>query len=291
MNLTIPYDKTPEVMLLGNGINRAYNFMSWGELLSSISTEENAYARLYNVPAPLQAVILTNDEVDTSLKKISQKLIDAKTSAEEENVLRSIAKLPFDAVLTTNYTYEFEKALCTDFKVTFGKASKYRKNTSGESIKQPCKNMYTYFDIPSFEKPIWHVHGEAAIVNSMILGHYYYGKILSGMNSYLESLMKRYTLSKSNKSSFECRSWIDYFLIGNITIMALGLDFSEIDLWWLINVKKRKFPDTKITFYKPDITPEQEMLAKAYGVKVIKHDINCWYKSYYDELISNFTLN
>lgn len=69
MNLTIPYGKIPKVLLIGNGINRAFDFSSWSELLKKLS--DNREVPLNGVPAPLQAVILTGDNVD---KKLNEKL-------------------------------------------------------------------------------------------------------------------------------------------------------------------------------------------------------------------------
>ena len=74
-------------------------------------------------------------------------------------------------------------------------------------------------------------------------------------------------------------------MIGNITIVGLGLNLSELDLWWLVNAKRRRFSDTKITFYKPDISTEEELLAETYGVKVIKGDFDGDYIKYYEKLI------
>ena len=97
--------------------------------------------------------------------------------------------------------------------------------------------------------------------------------------------MRRYSSAKNASKDFECRSWVDYFLIGNVTIVGLGMDFSEFDLWWLVNAKKRRFPDTHINFYKPDITYEQKLLAQTYGVTVISEFYNNDFKGYYCTLI------
>lgn len=287
MNLTVPFGKTPSVLLLGNGINRAYNFMSWSELLNKISDIKNL--ELDNVPAPLQAVILTDDNVDGKLKSISAELVASKAPLEEELLLQKFVNLPFDAILTTNYTYELEKAVCNDFSITPGKASRFRKITSESSNNFVKNNLYTYFSLPQIEKPFWHIHGEAGKVGSLILGHYYYGKLVSKMDSYLPDLMRRYSIAQKSGKDFECRSWIDYFLIGNVTILGLGMDFSEFDLWWLVNAKKRRFPDTKITFYKPDMTYEQELLAQTYGVTVMRECSNSGFKVYYSTLIKKLS--
>ena len=38
--LEIGYQDVPKVLLLGNGINRAYGFSSWEELIKSVQTKE-----------------------------------------------------------------------------------------------------------------------------------------------------------------------------------------------------------------------------------------------------------
>ena len=285
MKLTIPHGEVPNILLIGNGINRAFNFLSWSELLNDIASPEKKGLKLDNVPAPLQAVILTDDNVDVRLKEISPKLVDMKASDDEEIMHKQFANLPFDAILTANYSYELEKSVCKEFKLSSGRSSKYRKVTNFESKSFVRDNLCTYFELPSFDKPIWHIHGEAGKTKTMILGHYYYGKMLSNMNAYLPALISRYKSAQSSGRDFECRSWIDYFLIGNITIVGLGLNLSELDLWWLVNAKKRRFSDTKITFYKPDISTEEELLAETYGVKVIKGDFDGDYIKYYEKLI------
>lgn len=282
--LLIPHGITPSVLLLGNGINRAYGFLSWSELLNKISDQKDL--KLEGVPAPLQAIILTNDNVDTKLKEIAVELVGARAPMDEEDLLRQIAKLPYDAILTANYTYELEKAIYSKFCLTPGKASKYRQVSVRDAKPFVRDNLFTYFNLPGYNTPIWHIHGEAGKVKTMILGHYYYGKMLSNMDSYLSDVIRRYKISQSLGKDFECKSWIDYFLIGNVTIMALGMDFAELDLWWLINAKKRNFPNTKITFYKPDITDDQVLLANTYGIDVIKERLDNGYRSYYEKLVT-----
>lgn len=38
---------------------------------------------------------------------------------------------------------------------------------------------------------------------------------------------------------FAVKSWIDHFFFSNVHILGLGLDFSEIDLWWILDRRKR----------------------------------------------------
>lgn len=275
--------RIPEVLLLGNGINRAYGFASWDDLIGSIRTKELTDEEaecLKRVPYPLQPVILTDDHLDTQMKQISVQLSDLCAPEEERTVLRAFAALPVDSILTANYTYELEKALDTTFKCLPGRRCKSRKIVYGESGKYNTVQLHTCFSVDTYP-PIWHIHGEAARHGTMVLGHYYYGKLLSKLQQYVSSLLARYTARSAGAQSMEMHSWMDYFMLGNVYIVGLGMALSEMDMWWLINCKKRHFPDTKVILYKPDIRPEEKMLAEAYGVEVNTSGFTGDYKDYY----------
>ena len=271
----------PKVLLLGNGINRAFGMSSWENLLGSISQGESL--DLENVPYPLRAVILTNDNVGNNMKEIAPMLAEMRASTEEAQLLRSIV-LPFDVVLTSNYTYELEKALCPEFKIYISSPCKFRRFARIDTTTFARNALHTYFELSNMNKSIWHIHGEAAKPDTMILGHYYYGKLLAEMQKYISVLIKRYKTCKTTGNAFEYRSWVDYFLIGDVTIIGFGLDLSEIDLWWLINAKKRHFPETHITFYKPDIKENEKLLAEAYGIKVVSDKFEDSFTDYYHKL-------
>ena len=47
------------------------------------------------------------------------------------------------------------------------------------------------------------------------------------------------------------KSWLDYFLMSNLYIVGLGMDFSEFDLWWILNRRMRENQKSgKITYFK-----------------------------------------
>ena len=96
--------------------------------------------------------------------------------------------------------------------------------------------------------------------------------------------MSRYKASTARQQCMEMRSWLDYFLMGEVHIVGLGMALSEMDLWWLVNCKKRHFPDSNVILYKPDIKPEEKLLAEAYGVIVNTEGHTGNYKAYYSWL-------
>lgn len=284
--LTISIKYLPKVLLLGNGINRAYDFASWDELIKSIKTKELTEEEIKTVnkaPNPLQPIILTEDHVGDKMKEIAPKLTELKACDEEENLLNKFVSLPFDSVLTTNYTYEIEKAAIENFNCKVGVACKYRKKAKADAKDFESKQLNTYFEVLDSKKPLWHIHGEAAKPDTMILGHYYYGKLLAKIQPYIRQLKARETKAKNTNGIIDVKSWVDYFMLSDVYIVGLGLDLSELDLWWLINCKKRHFPKTKIVLYKPDVTLEQRLLAQSYNIEVVSDGlIGNDYKSYYN---------
>ena len=284
--LRLAYGQVPKVLLMGNGINRAHGFASWDELIESIQTKDLSNSEkenVKNVPYPLQPVILTGDHLGTQMKTVSEQLSLLKAAAEENEMLCAFASLPVNAILTANYTYELEKALNPGFNCLPGRRCSFRKSACVESSKYNAEQLHTYFDVERYPT-IWHIHGEAARHNTMVLGHYYYGKLLAKMQQYISLLMSRYKARAAKRQSMELRSWLDYFMLGDVYIVGLGMALSELDLWWLVNCKKRHFPSRKVILYKPDIKPEEKLLAEAYGVTVNADGFTGDYKAYYSWL-------
>lgn len=286
--LHIPYDTVPKVLILGNGINRAYNFASWDDLIQSIRTRElseDETACIKDIPYPMQPVILTDDHLGTRMRNISGALSSLRAPAEEEILMRQYAALPFNAVLTANYSYEFEKALADDFKCLPGRRCKYRKIAYTESGKYNTEQLHTFYSFNDDRLPVWHIHGEACRPDTMVLGHYYYGKLLAKMQQYVSKLIAREKACLAKQQPIGIHSWIDYFMLGEVHIVGLGMALSEMDLWWLVNCKKRHFPDRKTILYKPDIRPEEKLLAEAYGVEVVQDGYDDNYQAYYQFLL------
>lgn len=282
----IEYGSTPKVLVLGNGINRAYGFTSWEELIESVRTKNLTgpeRASVKHVPYPLQPVILTGNHCGEQLKKISGPLSERRADEEEERQLRQFASLPVNAILTANYTYELEKALDPKFRCLPGRRCKARRLVYDSGSTYANEQLHTFFAVGDYPT-IWHIHGEAAKFKSMIFAHYYYGKLLAKMQQYMASLLARCNTRYARQNGIEVRSWLDYFMLGEVHIAALGMSLSELDLWWLVNCKKRHFPEKKITLYKFDIKPEEKLLADAYGMEVEDGGFRGNFKGYYDWL-------
>ena len=59
--------KRPQVLLLGNGLNRTFGGNSWTDLMKQISVRSDLPETL-TCPYPLQAVLVTNDNVKEAME-------------------------------------------------------------------------------------------------------------------------------------------------------------------------------------------------------------------------------
>ena len=159
---------------------------------------------------------------------------------------------------------------------------------------------------------LWKIHGDAlreskkfnAEGTSMILGFDQYCGQLAKLWAYLKGsyqsdddknagltdadigAAKCYTPMKDKieKNQFDGISWAELFFSSNVYIAGFGMDYAEIDLWWLINqrarmkyVKNVKNLNNKICFlYHPIYdNPEQQPEMKA-RIKMLEcFDVEC----------------
>lgn len=133
------------------------------------------------------------------------------------------------------------------------------------------------------EIPIWHIHGEAAKPDTMIIGHYYYGRLLSRIQKYTAETIQRYKIAERSGTAFYPRSWVDYILFGNVYIVGQGMDLSEMDLWWLMDCKKLYGKGTTVLF-KPGMSKEQILLSKACDVTPETCDKPASFAEYYENI-------
>lgn len=284
----------PKVLLLGNGLFRSYGSLSWENLLgkiSAVSFEGKELEAINQLNFPLQALIYTGDNVDEGVNELAEELVNIQVVDEYSKVINSIVDIDFDAILTTNYTYDVEKSIDKEFNVSIGRASKYRKRTCVGNAVEEQFGLYRFLQVK--DNNIWHIHGEAARKDSMILGHYYYGKLVSCLQSYISSFLRRYKSAEVNDEKFRPSSWIDYFMLGDVYIVGLGLDQSEFDLWWLINCKKRhskELLEGNVFWFEPNLANKvnfaKRQLAEVNDVKIIDESVGKRdFKNYYENLI------
>ena len=311
------------VLLLGNGIDRAYDShaVSWTKLLEKMTTVKDL-PKHETLPFPLEVVLRTDDHVDEALVKYSRELYGSVEDEELRCVLAKVLGMGFDEILTTNYDYALEGTAIYPKKVTDGWLRKSMKHTGEVARAENTYLLHTYQEAAmdgaadggagcaaaggaagmadcraagaanAVVNRIWHIHGDARRPGSIVIGHYMYVNLVSKWREKLKDRAEKYKAWEQARRLYEATavssgekavkhvpaspeepsgSWLDAFVLGNVYILGLGMDFSELDLWWLLNRKKReKVSHGKVVFYEPE-PPESAAkyaLLRAYGVEV-----------------------
>ena len=292
--LTIPADRRPKVLLLGNGLNRVYGGASWAGLLAKMNRTDYTPEQVRGIPMPMQAVLLSEDHVDVSLKDLRRELTRCESHPWLEEQLRSLLSLPFDCVLTPNFTYEIECALVPDFLETPHRHRRWQRHTAAVERAERMFMLHTYYALPTARGsvPVFHIHGEARKPDSVILGHYYYGNLLFCYDDYLTRRAPggQYRIGKDGLTAL---SWLDYFVLGDVYCLGFGFDTAEMDLWWLLCRKKReRAPHGELYFIEPGKAgvDTKHALLRAYDARCVtlgvtdpdKDD----YKDFYEKAVA-----
>lgn len=244
--------KRPQILLLGNGINRAFSSDSWDDLLNSIDSRPDKYKISdLSCPETLKAILVTGDKVDTALAGKKEQLANLGAEKPEGQIvlLKRLLDIGFDGILTTNYSYELEVAALGN--ISEGKLKRIQRHTDEIKRCEASFMLHTYNSVTynGTEQRIWHVHGEARKPDSMVLGHYYYGQLLGKMLEFSKKRGNSYFFDQQNGKPPKLGSWVDAFILGDVYILGFGYGFAESDMWWLLNRKKREHAEVGYTFF------------------------------------------
>ena len=303
-----------KVLLLGNGINRLSNEYSWSDLLDELIKEtKTSEVITYKEEKPF--TLLYEEIYLRTLKHLRSK--ELRLKEEIANLVLNkftpnefhtkILDLDVEAILTTNYDYNLERSFDDDH---------------GKSANVLIERKYNLFRRRNANgRYIWHIHGEADAPNSITLGHEHYVGYLQKMGNYLKDKITskrkgeqkeiRSPIQKAIHRQEEIRafdkaktiySWVDLFLMNDVYILGLALDYTEIDLWWLMIFKERLkretgFPYGNTTYYKfyPHTLDKKEeaklSILESFGINVIREDVGKNYENAgaaYDVFINKF---
>ncbi len=301
----ISYGTKPKVLLVGNGINLSFPgardtdsiiknewMKTRGEELSDRDSEK-AHP-IWKLPFPLQIVAATKNHVQSSMNSLSESFKKYAVTEDQKIFINEILQTGFDAILTTNYSLEFEKTTINNW--TEGKTKAKYKTTKEQSSQQELFSIYRCTELSDNNHTLlWHIHGTAMRRDSMVIGQLYYGKLLAEVITRSNTVNDGYRLSQSLHRNYVPKSWIDYFLIGDLHILGFNLDYSEEDIWWLLSYKKSAFSDSKTFLYKESIEPEKHLLLNCYDISTpsieFNHnkDDNNRYLDYYKRICSTIT--
>lgn len=313
--MSIPISNPPRVLLIGNGPWRAFDekASSWDNLICKICAGFGGKHMSEKAPFPLQVIAASKNMEEEAKDFIAKKFVDgqgvwSRDAPSIEGFFQKLLALGFDAVLTTNYTYEIEHALNPAF--TCAKRSGFRKtlfyyadvqnrriSKEKDKIRRRAGKMESalfqaFFVQREGEKlPIWHIHGEVCRPKTMLLGQYYYGSMIGMARAYVPEVIARYARTKGEFRGVSLNpdakdtavSWVDYFLTGEVYSVGFGFDLSEIDLWWLVDCKRRHFSNTRLHIFTPSMSDAAADIAAAYGLDVHDTHAGHWSPSQYQD--------
>jgi hypothetical protein len=226
--------------MVGNGINHlGGNSVTWEDVLrrSAAHVGKRSIMRNWNHKSfPLLYEQLFSQFVkDESKREFELKKFIAKETAKISNndFHKKLLSTNVRNVITTNYDLGFEKS--APHKLT--KCSLHHESKYSRWRRTQAEGKY-----------IWHIHGTCDAPNTIQAGHEHYSGQLQHLRDLVtkiprEGLDDKKSVFLQGCSEFENsqikHSWLDIFLRDEIHIIGLGLDFSEIDVWWAIAYKNR----------------------------------------------------
>ncbi|RZI25128.1 SIR2 family protein [Pseudomonas orientalis] len=275
-------------VLYGNGLNRlSSNAVSWDDLLDELKGSNGFDNGRLPYTMVYERIFMGMHKADEKDKfdELDLKIKIANSLAEQESneIFELLANMNFENYLTTNYDYAFEKAL--------GVLPEILSTEDIYSLRRKRR-----YKIGDDVKQLWNIHGEIDNPKSIMLGLDHYCGSLSKIDSYVKGTYKHFVdgkpvqvapmRDKLRDQEFCHASWIDLFFSSDVHMIGFGMDYSETDLWWLLNKRARfaaeKLVKNEIYFYSNYLDNEKIGLLESFGVNVVLAEISSGdYKSMY----------
>lgn len=271
-------------LLFGNGFNRITNDgISWEDILNDLKNDNTftngdlPYTLIYEKALFDSSTNIKHPFIEHEFD-VKKKLALLMKNMRPSNIYDDIIALKLDNYITTNYDYCL-KTLYTE-KYKFNEI-----NTSTEDIYSVRRKTKVFNDKGKEICKIWNMHGEIADPPTIMLGYDHYtgslGKIGSYVKGHYEFFMDREGIKPKSitrkliSGEFDDYSWIEQFFHSNVHIVGLKLDYSETDIYWVLNKRNRIHKElgtrgirNKIFFYTNEENPHKRSLLKSFGVDV-----------------------
>lgn len=304
------------VVLFGNGLNLLSNNLSWHDLLDKIlhkglEDKDTSVCMPSALPNTLQYdfILFNSDSVGKSI--VEERQLNLKKCIAENvkhfatnDIYKILGELKVDTYLTTNYDHTLDESLRQiGYVLDLSKSNKQEKLYNIRRSRAFSKSGDT-------TKIIYPIHGDIDNPKSMVIGYNHYCGTIGKLDAYLKGraewegnqLLKME--ERLYSEDFAVKSWIDHFFFSNVHIFGLGLDFSEIDLWWILVRRKRLIMEgcpinNHIFFYdivKKDVSScddndlsREDLMIKAKYEILAKMDVKlCIYKVEKDDYYSSY---
>ena len=287
-------------LLIGNGVNLlSGEAASWQKLLADLAASAGRpelmnHWKFKPFSLLFEEIALSNTYCSVAGEQnVKRRVAEIVGTIKGNEYHKRLLGLPVKHILTTNYDYCLESA--HDQKQ---KRSNLRRETK-----------YNVFRSRTVGRTrIWHIHGEIDAPNTITLGHEQYSGQLQKLRNYATADRSSKTRVKSpfklNRVNFEetdkIYSWVDVFFRDDIHILGFSLDYTEIDLWWLLAYKEKLrrskgYQVGATYFYEFSSRPidgptkAKHSILKSLGTSVIREEIRGnEYTTAYVRFIENF---
>lgn len=206
--------------------------------------------------------------------------------------------LAFSEIVTTNYDDCLERSTGNvSIPANFG-------------IKERNYSLFRRVTVGS--KNVWHVHGDVLTPQSIVLGHDRYVESCAQMRRYMDLDGLKFAHMEPVKAVFKqsdlidfgkVHSWIDLFLTRDVHFVGFGLDFTEVDIWYLLSYRARhhktgskwtsRLSNSKVFAHMfVDPAKQRDMqkieVLKSFGVNVLEYSIvGSSYKEQWDKVLTS----
>lgn len=254
------------VIFIGNGINRISNNLSWNGLLQELQIEDLQGLNIKpeslpnSLPSTLkyEFILLSSyirhkhKEGDDRQLRLKESIAKKMNTFNGNDIYNRLVEIPSVQFITTNYDHVLDKTL-------MNKGYEFTDKNSSETLYN-IRRFRAYKQNNSLIK-IFPIHGDIDAPKSITIDYNHYCGTVAKIDSYLkgsyvwEKGMKIDSIEKRiQNNDKQIYSWIDHFFFSDIHIMGFSLEWVEIELWWLLD-KRRRYQrtglniDNRIIFY------------------------------------------
>ena len=241
------------ILLAGNGINDAQK-IQWDDMLRFVQdkmleskdiseTDFNEDIRAVSPTLFFESLCKKFSDPNEGEKRLRQ--LVKEYVGDKSNFIHKLWSM-YNVILTTNF----------DNNLVISKSNLYENNENPKEKTLTSENNPLYrrldFTYDKVKKSLFFIHGYFRNPSTICLGFEQYSYNLKRIEDFViqEYSDKNHKKKKTRKSV----SWIDYFFMDNTTIDILGLSLcnEEIDLWWILNYRKKilnRIKNNKINYY------------------------------------------
>ena len=254
-------------LFVGNGFSKSLfnDVPSWNGLFegahSSIKNNTFLY-ELHRLQQPeLEEAVVKENLIEKLMRPYSEENLNNQVRDLDDFGLY-LKRYTINNIITTNYDtgVEFVLSRC-------GYVEQKKSGVSAERVYSIRTYKVFYDEEADHTIKLWKIHGDISRIPSITLGFDQYCGSLAKLTQYIKGQYestnkkvqcKKHMKDKCNDNDFDGISWAELFFNSNVYIVGFGMDFSEIDIWWLINKRVRykregiRINNTITYLYNPD---------------------------------------